>query len=360
MRKLRILYIVETYPQISQTYIKSEVEAIGEEYEVDIISLQKPDLAYNNHRAYRRLADSIRISEAIDEFRPDVLHTHYLTLTSFVADLAKKKNIPFTVRTHSFDTCWATRFTSLRGRVRRHFPKAGLPPFVRRAVPLVNADLCFGILAFPFLRAYLERSGFQAEKIRDCFPVMNYKHFYDPSPNGRDVMNVGACLPKKQMEDFLNLAKRVPDRRFDLYAMGYFANNISRLNDSLGQPVKMIPAVEPDQMPGEYKKHGWLVYTASRKLGSVGWPVSIAEAQAAGLGVCMPNLRPDLKQYVGRAGFLYNSISEVADIISRPFPEELRQLGFEHARKSDISQHKRILLDLWQTTCTREPVSARI
>jgi hypothetical protein len=62
----------------------------------------------------------------------------------------------------------------------------------------------------------------------------------------------------------------------------------------------------------------------------------------------MPNLRPDLKEYVGNAGFLYDSISDVVDIISKPFSEEMRQIGFEHAKKSDIFEHKVILTDLWQ------------
>lgn len=62
----------------------------------------------------------------------------------------------------------------------------------------------------------------------------------------------------------------------------------------------------------------------------------------------MPNLRPDVKDYVGPAGFLYDSIGDVADIISKPFPEELRQLGFEHAKKSDVFRHKRLLINLWR------------
>jgi hypothetical protein len=62
----------------------------------------------------------------------------------------------------------------------------------------------------------------------------------------------------------------------------------------------------------------------------------------------MPNLRPDLRDYLGPAGFLYDSIADVARIISQPSPEEMRQLGFEHAKKSDAFRHKQILINLWQ------------
>lgn len=76
--------------------------------------------------------------------------------------------------------------------------------------------------------------------------------------------------------------------------------------------------------------------------------MSVAEAQASGVGVCIQNLRVDLREYVGEAGYLFDSLSEVADIITKPFPEEKRQLGFAQAKKSDIAEHKSILIGLWQ------------
>jgi hypothetical protein len=348
MKKRKILYIVGHYPQISQTYIEAELDAIQDECEVRVISLNKPNVAYKNHVECHYSKDPNEICELIDDFQPQLLHSHYLTLADFVANLSRRKNIPFTIRTHSFDSIWQSENPSWRGRIRGALGKLGLPDHAKTAVPAVNDDLCLGILAFPFLRPRLEKAGFHGEKIHDCYPVVHYKRFYDPSPNGRDVMNVGACLPKKGMEDFLKLARLVPDRSFNLYALGYEADNLVQLNERMGQPVRFIPPVEPREMPSEYKKHEWLVYTADRRVGTVGWPVSIAEAQASGVGVCMPNLRPDLKEYVGPAGFLYDSTGEAAEIISKPFPEELRRLGFEHAKKSDVFTHRRLLIDLWR------------
>jgi hypothetical protein len=108
-----------------------------------------------------------------------------------------------------------------------------------------------------------------------------------------------------------------------------------------------MPPVELEDMPAEYKKHRWLVYTAADG-GNVGWPMSIAEAQAAGVGVCMANIRPDLRDYVGPAGFLYDSLDEALEIISKPFPEEMRNLGFEQAKKSDVFEHRALLFNLWR------------
>jgi hypothetical protein len=101
-------------------------------------------------------------------------------------------------------------------------------------------------------------------------------------------------------------------------------------------------------MPAEYKNHAWLVYTAAHEFNTVGWPLAVAEAQAAGVGVCVPNLRPDLRDYAGPAAILYNSIADVADVVARPPSDELRCVGFEHAKKSDVGVHKRLLTNLWR------------
>jgi glycosyltransferase involved in cell wall biosynthesis len=84
-------------------------------------------------------------------------------------------------------------------------------------------------------------------------------------------------------------------------------------------------------MPAEYKKAEWLICPASDELDAVGWPLSVVEAQASGVGVCMYNLRPDLRKLIGEAGYLFSSLDEVAEIISRPFPREKRDQGFKLA-----------------------------
>jgi glycosyltransferase involved in cell wall biosynthesis len=148
------------------------------------------------------------------------------------------------------------------------------------------------------------------------------------------------------MEDFLDLALAAPKLRFDLYALGYRIEELRETANSRKSPVHFNPPLELEEMPAAYKRHRWLIYTAAPQ-GNVGWPMSVAEAQASGVGVCMANIRGDLRDYVGEAGFLYNTLDEALKITSRPFPEELRQLGFAHAKKSDAFEHRALLFDLW-------------
>jgi hypothetical protein len=69
----------------------------------------------------------------------------------------------------------------------------------------------------------------------------------------------------------------------------------------------------------------------------------------------MANVRADLRDYVGDAGFLYDTQAEARRIVTGPFPEDMRQRGFELARRSDIAGHKGRLTDLWQRAVASAP-----
>lgn len=61
----------------------------------------------------------------------------------------------------------------------------------------------------------------------------------------------------------------------------------------------------------------------------------------------MANIRPDMQQYIGDAGFLYNDLAQARRIIARPVPKEIRELGSERAKLCDVNKHKPILTNLW-------------
>ena len=340
------MYVLKNFPQMSETYIKTEIEAVQDCCEIMVVSAKRANLPAKNHVPFRYFEELGMVGEAIQEFRPRVLHSHWIHSIKQLGQLSRQTGVPFTARAHSFDSIWPdqTVFDHLPILKRYRFPSR-----IRRAVSLINSDLCLGILAFPFVRPRLEKAGIRGDKIVDCYPVVNFQRFSDPSPNGAAIMNVGACIQKKKMEDFIELAVRAPELQFNLYALGYQVDVLREFARERNSPVNFIPPLELEDMPGEYKKHRWMVYTAAKD-GRVGWPMSIAEAQASGVGVCMANIRPDLRDYVGPAGFLYNSLDEAREIISKPFPEEMRKMGFEQAKKSDVFEHRALLFRLWEKT----------
>jgi hypothetical protein len=311
----------------------NEAEAVRRDYDVRIVSTRQGNLPGSDHPPYEVLTGrgGERLREIIEDFRPHVLHAHYLHMAPFLAAISEKCGIPFTIRTHSFDTLIS----------RRRKSRIGL-----RQVHAARSDGCAGILVFPFVRPLLEKIGMPGDRLVDCWPVIDYERFHDRSPNDSAILNVGACIVKKRMEDFVDLGK-LTDATLNLYPIGYDSKAIKRYNTEQGSPITVHETVEPKKMPAIYKAHDWLVYTASFEMNTVGWPMAVAEAQAAGLGVCFPNIRPDVVEYVGGAGFLYDSIQAVPAIIAQPYPDAMREIGFEHAKRSDIQHHKRLLTDIW-------------
>jgi hypothetical protein len=320
--KPRILLFASEYPQVSQTYVLSEIEALAPDFEIFVITRSRANLPCSRHGRFEHTRDFDRIVAIVREFGPNVLHAHYVSFAPLLARLSAQEGIPWTIRAHSFDAM-------------------GDGP------PIPTNEYCRGVLAFPFTRGNLVARGVPDAKIVDAFPVARIARFHDTGANGDGVMNVGACQPKKDFASYVDLAAKMPGTRFDLWAIGYDFDQIDAYNARCGGPVRVHRAVEPHAMPPIYKSHRWLVYTACRKRATVGWPIAVAEAQASGVGVCMPNLRPDLRDYLGGAGFLYDSIDELPAILSRPVPDEMRARGFEVARRSDIDVHKRQLFSLW-------------
>lgn len=300
--------------------------------DVCVIALGRADLPSTEHHEFQiiSLDDVAALAAAVADFEPQVIHGHYIHHAPALLHVARLADCAYTVRAHSYDV----------------LDRA--PEELRDLAAAVNDDRCLGILTFPFTIDRLLDAGVSEDRIVPCYPVVDYKRFRDLSPNGHAVMNVGAALPKKNHKSYVDLAARLPDRDFNLYAMGYESAEVARYNVSLGTPVKMVPVRPYAAMPQEYKRHEWLVYTASTERRTVGWPMAIAEAQAAGVGVCVQDIRSDLREYVGPSGHMFSSIEEAVEIVSTPVSEEARRRGAAHAMRSDVNRHIGLLRELWR------------
>ena len=348
--KPKILYLLTRYPQLSETYIKNEIEALKDDYEIKIISFQNSSLRYKNHHPFEviqvkgnTMSDEIvevdgKLKTCIEEFKPDVLHTHYLNNVRLVSSLSKICGVPFTVRAHSYDVLHSS--TRQTGNF--------LPSLVaRNAAEAINQENCLGLLSFPYTVDALVLAGINEEKIIPCYPVVDFASFYDRSVNNEGILNVEPCLPKKAVTDFIDLAQLAPQYRYSLYGMGHQIEKVRQYNTERKFPVEICDSMEPEDMPGIYKAHNWLIYTANFNNGNMGWPVAVFEAQAAGMGVCIANIHSATVDQLGGAGFVYNSIEEIANIIAQPYSDEMRERGFDNARLADIYRHKHLLTELW-------------
>lgn len=356
----KVLYYLYEFPQLSQTYVKVELAAVSRRLLVDVVATKYAKTPDKTAQPFNIISEPREVVKYVKRTQPDVLHSHWLYMAENLFAVAKATDVPFTIRAHSFDTLpliqELPRCTTFRRMVRRLKSKWLLEKRFFRTSPwylygiarFINHPLCLGILSFPFSRKTLEIAGINSEKIIDCYPVVDFNRFYDRSLNGNAVMNVGITKPKKALKSYIDFAA-TQDMDFDLYAVKSDVETIEKYNLSRGKPVNIKMAVPFESMPDEYKKHRWLVYTAEKDKSTVGWPIIIAEAQAAGVVVCMQNVRPDLRQYLGGAGYLFESIEEIQTLIRDVVPSKMRERGFEQARKSDIEQHIYLLFDLWKS-----------
>ena len=121
VHKLRVLFLLREYPEIGQTFIKNEIEALEADYEIGILTRARAEVPYANSRPFGFASDMEEFVAQVELFRPDVLHTHFLTEIPFIGELSRRTGVPFTVRTHSCvsrrrgRTCasWTRRVVSL-------------------------------------------------------------------------------------------------------------------------------------------------------------------------------------------------------------------------------------------------------
>ena len=260
-----------------------------------------------------------------------------MTTAQAIFPFCQHYDIPFTIRAHSFDVLSA-------------FPKgpAAHAQNLSKYTAIINSPLCLGLLTFPFTCPIFAAAGAHEAKLTPSFPVVDVNRFFNQDPNGDSIINMGAALGKKDMESFLRLATLRPNIVFDLYPIGYDTQSLQEQNALLGGKCNIIDAVQPEDMAAIYKKYRWLVYTADSAKKTVGWPMAVAEAQAAGVGVCMANIRPDLADYVGEGGgILFDDIEEIKDIITGEVPKDMRNRGFELCWRSDIRTNIPQLTNLW-------------
>ena len=330
----RALLLVERYPQLSETYISTEANGLGRAGLLAGIGAERPGKApLDDPQPFTIVGDldvdpAIAVRLSID-VGATVLHTHYLHMAPLVDAVARGAGLTFTVRTHSYDV------------LKAH------PTVLRRLCDAINRSRCVGVLGFPFVCELLRHHGLREELLHESWPVIDYQRFFDRSPNGSGVLNVGAALEKKNFPGYIDFAATRADLRFSLYPIGYETADIVSYNVRKGGPVDIREAVQPAAMPAVYKAHQWLVYTTSPRLNTVGWPMAVAEAQASGVGVCLQSHRRADAELLGGAGFQFTDPSSVSDLISGPVPSDIRERGFAVAERSDVARHVVQLSRIW-------------
>ena len=63
MKRSRVLYVLKNFPQMSETYIKTEIEAVKEYCDVKIVSTKGGNLPAQKHETYEQVTELAAIGE---------------------------------------------------------------------------------------------------------------------------------------------------------------------------------------------------------------------------------------------------------------------------------------------------------
>ena len=293
-RTLRVLYVLWQYPQLSESYIETEigcmkrwgvhVEAWSENY---CASPYEPTVPV--HRG--------SLAQAITDAQPDVLHVHWLGIAQSHRDELTKANLPLTVKTHGFET----NDVSLRailslGTLRRVF-------CFPHQIPATGAEP-----RYQPLQAAFDTTLFHSQPNKD-------RHL---------VVRTAAALPSKDLQFFFQVAKRLPKHRFVLAAvtcslMEQYVDELKSLWQQQGCPGELMVDVPREQLAPLVEQAGLYLHTTllpGEPGGTpIGMPVSIAEAMATGAHVLVRAGTP-LVGYAGDAGCAYRDADHAAKLIA--------------------------------------------
>lgn len=331
---MRILLLYKGYPRVSQSYQSVEALELSKNHEIMIISFDWELFTESNIHLPYIFNHPIKELKNIKRFKPDIIHSHFLDTFDICVKLSETLKIPFTIKTHSFDILDNDFYT----------PK--------KYAKLINDNkYCLKIIVFPEFFEKLASFGINRNKMTSMYPNINVKQFINLDiENGPHIMSGGAFLPKKNIKGFILLSKKIKER-FPEKCISYYSvmenksyyDEMIRFNTSHGNPVKFI-TTQPENMPMEYKKHQWLIYTACPEKKTVGNPLMVAEAQASGVGVIMYCLRNTLSDYITDNGYLYENDTEVLEIISNNFDDDKRKNAIEIAKERyDVQEKIKVL-----------------
>ena len=55
MQRYRVLYVLKNFPQMSETYIKTEIEAVKQHCDIKIVSTKTANLPAQKHEPYEQV-----------------------------------------------------------------------------------------------------------------------------------------------------------------------------------------------------------------------------------------------------------------------------------------------------------------
>ena len=272
-RPLRVLAHNDIYPQLSETYVGDELEALRRNGVEIVMSRERPAIVAAPSRLAVPMFESME--EAAAGFDPDVVLMHWGDVAARTRARCAALNLPFAVRLHSFD--------------------APIP------IGQILDDWCVGAWGFAHWPITDPRQHPLDTLLVDPLEP-------DPTTRERSVLSASALLSKKGFETLVRAAEIARIDRLDIVAAT--TNGHVDLRQSLDElaagssgPVKVqfdLPYHAVQQLG---RRAGALIYSIRRGT-PLGQPRSVIEAALLGTPLVVPNI-PSLHDMVGSTAHFY-------------------------------------------------------
>lgn len=276
MTPRRIAYVVRVFPKLSESFITSELAELRRRgIEVRILSV-RPPLEEMRHEVFeaaglheRTVYDRDEFSNVLRSFKPDLLHAHFATRATAVAQrLAAELNIPFTFTAHRYD---------IYDKPPTDFAKRAAD--ARAVVTVSRANL----------EHIVKNFGVPAEKIHVIPCGVDTKRF---RPNGQPtgtpeivcVARLAQCKNQRLLlEACALLQARGTKFRCVLVGDGPYRDELNSFRKLLGLAscVEMVGAAEQNEVLRWWQRATIAVLSSE----SEGMPVTLMEAGACGVPV---------------------------------------------------------------------------
>lgn len=314
----RVLYAVWDYPQLTETYVRWEIDCMRR-WGVDVevwSELQQPESPYDSPVPVHHGP----LDDVIRRVQPDLVHFHWINMAENYLDCVSRAGLTATVRGHGYEFQ-----TAQAGRL--------------EASPTIRE-----VYLFPHFAKQLAGRP----KVRAMDVAFNPDLYYPTT--GKDtrlVVRVGSAKPTKGVMSFLEVAARCPSHRFVLVLgrlprLGHYVDEVKARNAELGSPVDIRVNVPTEEVAELIRRAGIYLHTYGDEE-PFGMPISIAEAMATGCYVLARNL-PGAAEYVGAAGRVYGSVADAVALIGATadwYPAQWRacqrtSIEFAHRNYADV------------------------
>lgn len=294
-RQPRVLYALWQYPQLSETYVETEIRCMLR-WGVHVEVWRKTPPASPYPASVPIHDDSL--ADAVRRVQPDVIHVHWFNFAASQEGALGELGLPVTIRAHGFEVTLD-----------------GLRPLLDR--PWVRA-----IYVFPHQLHAIE----QTDPRLSAVPVAFDTTLFQPhaQKDRRLVIRACAALASKDIPFFFELAKRLPDHRFVLAAVTCtgvesYGDELRDIRWEMNSPAELMFDVPREDLVTLIAQAGIYLHTArppgTEHATPIGIPISIAEAMATGAHVLVRDI-PELRAFVGNAGTTYRDVEHATEIIT--------------------------------------------